>query len=791
MKTYIPQKLIAFLFLLFIGTTINAQNNGCAVNGYYSFGPQVNGASLADGFTFDCTQPLQVEWCYTVEGYTPGPNDIWIHGIYPNPDPNWLLTGTFFNTNSTGNQWIFENPQGATNSGGFFFDDDGNLFSADGFGDPDSPVPGTTWEACFIYDYIGGCPNTYPVVDVFSLIMNVSGDNLTGAYFAVDPTECPPCPPPDDPFTFCPGSVGSGFTIQFAAPGLFADAFNNPCSCDNPNNIDLDANGIPDLFYEEITIFTNPPTPGIFDWFPNFSGTVLDAAGNPTTPFVNDNGDGSYTSSFYTPAVGTYNGDFQSLNFQIFTNQVGGGGCGPCEVDLVSILPCDCLNPNNVDLDGNGAFDIFYEEITFSTNPATSGIADWDFGPSTLGGIILDSNGNPAATPTNIVDNGDGTYTFGFYLLPNTTYQVDFISINAALGTLNTITGGNCELCLDIDIFGNPCQCSSPFNIDIDGDNLAEFIFQEVTVGINPPTPGIFDWTVGFGAGFAVYDQNGNPIFPGDPVFFIDNGDGTYTFQFWTESQFPYEVYFESFGFFGGFQTELISGFSCGPCPIVDPCACDNPLNIDLNGDGVFDLFHEEITYETNPPQTGINDWVFASNTIGPFYDAMGNITTTPVTSTDNGDGSYSFVVYLASGQSYQADFSSASTGIVTGVVAGGNCTPCGDTTNIPTLSEWGLILLALLLMSYGAVQMTAGKLATSGSSNIPIPMGNFNLPFDAAIFQKSIKLTATLAFIGFIICFAIYGAIFLPDIIGVFTSGPVFAYLMHLLYLSEKELKK
>ncbi len=786
MKKLTTNRLLICLLALFYALSTQAQNNSCALNGFYSFGPEIVGITLADdGFTFDCTQPLAIQWCYTIEDYTAA-NPVWLHGLYPNPDPNWQLTGLAFNTSSgfIGN-WIFEDPQGIIGSGGYFFDDDFNFFSADNFGDPDSDIPGNFWEACFEYQYIGGCSNTFPNVDFFSLVMNASGDNITGSYI-FDPTFCPPCPPPDDPFAFCPGSLGNGFTLQFAAPGLIADAANILCSCDNPNNIDLDGDGVYDLFYEEVFINTNPITPGIFDWNPNISGTVLDASGAPTIPTIIDNG-GIYTTSFYTTPGASYTASFESLSMGLFTNQIAGGGCGPCDINISQSVLCDCQNPNNVDLDGNGGIDIFYEEVIFFTNPPTPGITDWAFGVNTFGGPFLDAGGNVVASPIGIVDNGDGSYTYGFYLLPNSPYQVEFTSANAGFGTVFPFTGGDCQECLDIDILGNPCQCSSPFNLDADGDNLAEFIFQEVTVGIEPPIPGINDWTVGVGAGFQIYDQNAQPIFPGDPVFYIDNGDGTYTFQFWTESQFPYEVYFESQGFFGGFQTELISGISCGPCPITDPCSCDNPLNIDLDGDGLYDLFHEEITYETNPPQTGINDWVFGNDTIGPFYDALGNTVTAPVSTTDNGDGSYSFVVYLGPGQPYQANFMSAATSIVTGTVAGGNCEPC-PVTDIPTLSEWGLILLSLLLMSYGAVQMTAGKLAINGNTNIPLPMGNqFNLPFNAAIFEKSLKFTALLALIGFAICFAIYGAIFLPDIIGFILTAPIFAYLLHLLYLAEK----
>jgi len=115
--------------------------------------------------------------------------------------------------------------------------------------------------------------------------------------------------------------------------------------------------------------------------------------------------------------------------------------------------------------------------------------------------------------------------------------------------------------------------------------------------------------------------------------------------------------------------------------------------------------------------------------------------------------------------------------------------TSCSNpVTDIPTLSEWGLISLALLLMAFGSVKMAVGSVAMANTSsrNIPVPGGGLRLPVDNGILRKAFMLTALLAMIGFIVCFGIYGAIFMSDIIGVLVAGPVFAYLGHLLYLLE-----
>jgi|GEM_PF-2588294 len=117
----------------------------------------------------------------------------------------------------------------------------------------------------------------------------------------------------------------------------------------------------------------------------------------------------------------------------------------------------------------------------------------------------------------------------------------------------------------------------------------------------------------------------------------------------------------------------------------------------------------------------------------------------------------------------------------------------CAPISDIPTLSEWGLMTLALLLMTLGAVKMAVGSVALAGvgTKNVPMPFNaSFKLPFNMAILRKAFHITAILSLIGFAICFAMYGGIFLPDMIGVAIAGPIFAYLAHLLYILETNNK-
>ncbi len=117
----------------------------------------------------------------------------------------------------------------------------------------------------------------------------------------------------------------------------------------------------------------------------------------------------------------------------------------------------------------------------------------------------------------------------------------------------------------------------------------------------------------------------------------------------------------------------------------------------------------------------------------------------------------------------------------------------CFSQAEIPTLSEWGLISLALLLMILGSIKLTVSntEFASFGSSNVSTTIQDkYKTPFDWNVYFKSLTVTVGLALIGFFACFILFGEIFSSDLIGVAFAGPLFAYLLHLLYLIESNKK-
>ena len=110
-------------------------------------------------------------------------------------------------------------------------------------------------------------------------------------------------------------------------------------------------------------------------------------------------------------------------------------------------------------------------------------------------------------------------------------------------------------------------------------------------------------------------------------------------------------------------------------------------------------------------------------------------------------------------------------------------CITAGELQQIPTLSEWGLITLSLLLLSFGTILIgkreeivagqATGDLKLSGSLQRP--------PFFAKYFKKALIGTGLLAAVMGAFSIFAYGEIAMVDFLGTMVAGPLFAYLMHL----------
>lgn len=120
------------------------------------------------------------------------------------------------------------------------------------------------------------------------------------------------------------------------------------------------------------------------------------------------------------------------------------------------------------------------------------------------------------------------------------------------------------------------------------------------------------------------------------------------------------------------------------------------------------------------------------------------------------------------------------------GVGAPGLAVPAG----VPTTSEWGLILITLLMLSVGAVVLGKMQPALAG---IPASSNSFSqnaVPFSKSIFNKALLITLPVAVLCYVAAIFAHEARvdMIRDIIGITICAPVLAYLIHLFMMFGKK---
>ncbi|MEM7105386.1 MAG: IPTL-CTERM sorting domain-containing protein [Bacteroidota bacterium] len=114
----------------------------------------------------------------------------------------------------------------------------------------------------------------------------------------------------------------------------------------------------------------------------------------------------------------------------------------------------------------------------------------------------------------------------------------------------------------------------------------------------------------------------------------------------------------------------------------------------------------------------------------------------------------------------------------------------CADVI-VPTMGQWGLILLSFLLLSFGTVQVLRRQTVLSGatgtSSNIKVPaLGS--IPFMLDVYTRALMISALLYTVVFGVAMAGFGYEWMQaDFAGILMTMPVLAYLIHLL-IAKKE---
>jgi hypothetical protein len=104
----------------------------------------------------------------------------------------------------------------------------------------------------------------------------------------------------------------------------------------------------------------------------------------------------------------------------------------------------------------------------------------------------------------------------------------------------------------------------------------------------------------------------------------------------------------------------------------------------------------------------------------------------------------------------------------------------------IPTMGQWSLFCLALIMLIVGVVFVTQmqSQMAVSGAGNTN---GNFRFsirqfPFDRAGYGKAFKTTLLIVPLAFGFIYAVWGEIILDDLVGMVMAIPLVAYLIYLI---------
>ena len=107
----------------------------------------------------------------------------------------------------------------------------------------------------------------------------------------------------------------------------------------------------------------------------------------------------------------------------------------------------------------------------------------------------------------------------------------------------------------------------------------------------------------------------------------------------------------------------------------------------------------------------------------------------------------------------------------------------------VPTMGEWALFILFLLIANLGALFIMAfQKQPTLATGNQTVSMSSVlrSASFDRNAFNNALKHAFGLAIVGFAIIYIGWGEIVAADFIGMALSIPLVAYFIHLFYTKE-----
>ncbi len=217
---------------------------------------------------------------------------------------------------------------------------------------------------------------------------------------------------------------------------------------------------------------------------------------------------------------------------------------------------------------------------------------------------------------------------------------------------------------------------------------------------------------------------------------------------------------------------------------IEDPCSCGDPNNIDTNGDLIIEFFYETVVITSGPGET----WTYTAAGSNNVLDA-GGAPTTP-TFTEAPAGTYTTNFYHPAGVGYTANFTN---GVDPQTISNSCDADCNiDVADVPTMGQWGLIILSLLTLNFLFLTVMTAKVQGPRGASATVNLFSWtrirNYPFNRELFKHAAMITALflLAITGWTL--SVYGFLAMTDIIGSAIAAPVFAYLLHLVAMMNQK---
>ena len=110
----------------------------------------------------------------------------------------------------------------------------------------------------------------------------------------------------------------------------------------------------------------------------------------------------------------------------------------------------------------------------------------------------------------------------------------------------------------------------------------------------------------------------------------------------------------------------------------------------------------------------------------------------------------------------------------------------------VPTMSEWGLFLFALIVLTLGLVFIAQPqyRMAMAGTGTV-VPVGKFNLsalPFDKPVFLQALQYAVGIGLAGFVFIYVGWGKIEAADVLCMPLAMLLVAYQLHVVMLYKNE---